>query len=86
MGSKSLIHRVFLQGSRAVVLALLLAAAASPALARAPKPVSTDFERFRWSFFEDKDSPRNGLDTAALRRLKSKGAPHRRAHADPLSA
>jgi hypothetical protein len=31
-----------------------------------PSPV---FERFRWSFFEDPDSPRNGLDAIALREL-----------------
>jgi hypothetical protein len=31
---------------------------------------SPAFERFRWSFFEDKDSPRNGLDTPALVQLE----------------
>ena len=72
MGSKSLIHQILLRGSRAGVLALLLAAVASPAFARAPKSASADFERFRWSFFEDNDSPRNGLDTVALRRLAGK--------------
>ena len=37
-----------------------------------PKPASADFERFRLSFFEDKDLPRNGLDTAVLRQVKGK--------------
>lgn len=32
--------------------------------------VSPAFERFRFSFFEDADSPRNGLDSAALARLQ----------------
>jgi hypothetical protein len=31
---------------------------------------SPAFERFRFSFFEDADSPRNGLDTAALAQLE----------------
>jgi hypothetical protein len=30
---------------------------------------SAAFARFRWSFFDDEDSPRNGLDTAALLQL-----------------
>ena len=40
-----------------------------PAVAAEAKPRSPDFERFRFSFFEDRDSPRNGLDTRALLRL-----------------
>lgn len=32
--------------------------------------VSPAFERFRFSFFEDVDSPRNGLDEAALAELR----------------
>src|SRR5258706_16442489 len=31
---------------------------------------STAFERFRFSFFEDADSPRNGLDLKALAALE----------------
>jgi len=31
---------------------------------------STAFERFRFSFFEDPDSPRNGLDMEALAALE----------------
>jgi hypothetical protein len=31
---------------------------------------SQAFERFRFSFFDDPDSPRNGLDTAALAALE----------------
>jgi hypothetical protein len=31
---------------------------------------SPAFERFRFSFFEDPDSPRNGLDMAALAALE----------------
>ena len=32
-------------------------------------PQSPEFERFRFSFFEDRDSPRNGLDIKALTAL-----------------
>jgi hypothetical protein len=32
--------------------------------------MSAAFDQFRFSFFEDRDSPRNGLDTAALARLE----------------
>jgi len=39
------------------------------------------FRRFRYSFFEDPDSPRNGLDTAALSAL---GEPERTHAADLL--
>jgi HEAT repeat protein len=35
---------------------------------------STSFERFRFSFFEDKDSARDGLATAALAELKGEEA------------
>lgn len=35
-----------------------------------PGKPSAAFERFRFSFFEDRDFPRNGLDTAALARLE----------------
>jgi hypothetical protein len=63
----SITRRLLVQGACALWLAL-----DTPALAQAPAKGSTAFEQFRWSFFEDKDSPRNGLDTGALRQLAGK--------------
>jgi hypothetical protein len=69
MPAKSMIRRTF--SCCALALLLGLAAASSSALAGQAKK-SPAFERFRFSFFEDKDSPRNGLDTAALRQVEGR--------------
>jgi hypothetical protein len=45
--------------------------------AKAPSQMSTTFERFRFSFFEDPTSAQDGLDTASLARLE--GAERNRA-------
>src|SRR5262245_62542547 len=65
MASTSIARRWLVQGACALWLALGV-------LAQAPAKGSKAFEQFRWSFFEDKDSPRNGLDTDALRQLAGK--------------
>jgi hypothetical protein len=62
-----------LWGAAALAAVLGLAGhglAPEPALAREPGKTSAAFERFRFSFFEDKDSPRQGLDTVALSQLE----------------
>ena len=76
MPSRTQTRRMFVQGGAAAALAIALGVS-SPALAQVseespkqPPEGSPAFERFRWSFFEDKDSPRNGLDSAALRQLE----------------
>ena len=59
------------RGVAALAVALGLALPAwEHASAQEPKAMSEAFERFRYSFFEDKYSARDGLDTMSLARLE----------------
>jgi HEAT repeat protein len=77
MPSASIIRRLFLQGISALILWFGLDHALSRSFGEESKKGSPAFERFRWSFFEDKDSARNGLDIPALWQLE--GEERRRA-------
>jgi len=63
----STIRRLCLRGALTVAVCLSLHAA--PASAQEAKTGSPAFERFRWSFFDNKDSWRDGLDREALLQL-----------------
>jgi hypothetical protein len=64
----------FLLGAAAVLVVALAVAgqylAPSATFAAESKMSSAAFERFRFSFFEDPNSPRDTLDTAALTQLE----------------
>jgi hypothetical protein len=65
MRSTSIIRRIVLQGAAAVAFWLGFGRALAGLGSDLQRP-SSPFERFRWSFFEDRDSARNGLGVPAL--------------------